>query len=76
VFCIVLSQVSEGQSASHILPVDRNMESFDLGPCTSFVGKALNQTNRDLILHAFAIRFSSSAEEQDPGFALSARFFF
>src|SRR5207253_10161465 len=39
VFCIVLSQVSEGQAASHIYPVDRNMESFDLGPCTACVGK-------------------------------------
>src|SRR5438105_13910119 len=31
VFCVVLSQVSKSQSALHIYPVDRNMESFDLG---------------------------------------------
>ena len=31
-FCLVLSQVSKGQSASHIYPVDRNTESFDLRP--------------------------------------------
>src|SRR5437588_583381 len=29
VFCVVLSQVSKSQSALHIYPVDRNMESFE-----------------------------------------------
>jgi len=43
VFCIVLSQVPKGQSASNIYPVDRNMESFDLGPCTACVGKVSDQ---------------------------------
>jgi len=43
VFCVVLSQVSEGQSASHIYPVDGKMESFDLGPCAACVGKVSDQ---------------------------------
>jgi len=76
VFCVVLSQVSKGQSASRVYPVDRNMESFDLGPCTASVGKLLDQAYRDFVFHPFAIRFSSSAEEQYPGFALSGFSFF
>src|SRR5207302_8917288 len=76
VFCVVLSQVSKGQSALHIYPVDRNMESFDLGPSTACVGKVLDQAYRNLVFHPFAIRLSSSPEEQYPGFALSAPFFF
>jgi len=76
VFCVVLSQVSKSQSASHVYPVDRNMESFDLGPCTACVGKKLDRAYRDFVFHPFAIRFSSSAEEQYPGFALSALFLF
>jgi len=74
VFCVVLSQVSKGQSASHIYPVDRNMESVDLGPCTSCVRKMSDQPYRDFAFHPFAIRFTSNAEEQYPGFALSALF--
>jgi hypothetical protein len=76
VFCVVLSQVSKGQSALHIYPVDRNMESFDLGPCTACIGKLSDQAYRDFVFHPFAIRFSSSAEEPYPGFALSAFFLF
>ena len=36
VFRTVLGQVSKCQSGWYIEPVDRNMESFDLGPCTAF----------------------------------------
>ena len=75
-FCVVLSQVSEGQSASPIYPVDRNMESFDLGPCAACVGKVSDQAYRDFVFHPFAIRLSSSTEEQYPGFALSTLFLF
>jgi hypothetical protein len=53
--CVVLSQVSKGQSASHIYSVDRNMESFDLGPCTACVGKVSEQAYRDFVFHPFAI---------------------
>src|SRR5438094_7767582 len=72
----MLSQISKGQTTSHIYPVDWNMESFDLGPCTVFIGKVLDQAYRDFVFHPFAITFSSSAEEQYPGFALSALFLF
>jgi hypothetical protein len=75
-FCVVLSQVAKDQSALHIYPVNRNMESFDLGPCTACVGKMPDQAYRDFVFQPFAIRFSSSAEEQYPGFALSALFLF
>src|ERR1700687_5070436 len=74
VCCVVLSQVSKGQSASHIYSVDRNMQSFDLGPCTACVGKVSDQAYRDFVFHPFAIRWSTSAEEQYPGFALRALF--
>src|SRR4029077_17932541 len=47
VFRVVLSQVSEGQAASHIHLVDRNMESFDLRPCTGCIGKMPDQAYRD-----------------------------
>src|SRR6266436_8091863 len=76
VFSVVLNQVSKGQSASHIFPVDRNIESFDLGPCTACVGKVSDQAYGDFVFHPIAIRFSSRAEEQYPGFALSALFLF
>ena len=36
VFRTVLGQVSKCESGWYIEPVDRNMESFDLGPCTAF----------------------------------------
>jgi hypothetical protein len=49
VFCVVLSQVSEGQSASHIHPVDRNMESFDLCLRTACLGKVSDQAYRDFV---------------------------
>ena len=75
-FCVVLSQFSKGQSASHIYAVDWNMESFDLGPCIACVGKVSDQTYGDFVFHPFAVRISSSAEEQHPGFALSALFLF
>src|SRR5439155_7986572 len=39
-------------------------------------GKVLDQAYRDFVFHPFAITFSSSAEEQYPGFALSALFLF
>src|SRR5438132_12592741 len=76
VFCVVLSQVSESQAASHIYPVDWNMESFDRGPCTPCVGKIPDQAYGDFVFHPFAIRFSSGTEEQYPGVALSALFLF
>jgi hypothetical protein len=52
------------------------MESFNLGPYTACVGKVSDQAYWDFVFHPFAIRFSSSAEEQYPGFALSALFLF
>jgi hypothetical protein len=51
-----------------------NMESFHRGPCTSCVGKVSDQAYRDFVFHPFAIRLSRSAEEEYPGFALSALF--
>ena len=50
------------------------MESLDLGPCTACVGKVSDQTYRDFVFHPFAIRFSSSTEEQYPGFAFELVF--
>jgi hypothetical protein len=44
VFCVVLSQVSKGQSALNIYPVERNMQSFDLGPCTACIGKGVDES--------------------------------
>jgi hypothetical protein len=76
VFCVVLSQVSKGQSASRSYAVHWNMESFDLGPCTARLGKVSDQAYRDFVFHPFAIRLSSSTEEQYPGFALSTLFLF
>ncbi|MGA7634173.1 MAG: hypothetical protein WCB11_25685, partial [Terriglobales bacterium] len=76
VFCVVLSQVSKDQSASHIYPVDWDMESFDLSPCTACLGKVSDQAYRDFVFHPFAIRLSSSTEEQYPGFAFSTLFLF
>jgi hypothetical protein len=75
-FCAVLGQVSKNQSASHIYPVDRNMESFDLDPCTACLGKVSDQADRDFVFHPFAIRLSRSTGEQYPGFALSTLFLF
>jgi hypothetical protein len=43
---------------------------------TSYVGKLSDQAYRDFVFHPFAVRFSSNAEEQYPGFALSAHFLF
>ena len=51
------------------------MESLDLRPCTGCVGKVLNKTYGGFVFHPFAIRFSSRAEEQHPGFTVSALFF-
>ena len=73
-FCVVLGQVSKDQSASHIYPVDWNMESFDLGPCTACPGKVSDQAYRAFVFHSFAVGLSSSTEEQYPGFALRTLF--
>src|SRR5438552_19172916 len=53
VFCITLCQVPKAQSASRIYTVDRNVESFDFGPCTACVGKVAEQTYRDFVFHPF-----------------------
>src|SRR5258708_34425369 len=46
VCCVVLSQVSKRQSASHIYPVDWNMESLDPGPANACLGKGSGHSLR------------------------------
>jgi hypothetical protein len=71
----MLRYIAECNAPSRIHLVDGEVQSFNLGPCLTLLGKVSNQANRNLVLHPLAIGLSYGAVEQYPGLTVSARLF-
>src|ERR1700684_1584291 len=75
-FGVMLCHVRERHASQGIPLVEREVKSFNFRPYVASFRQVFHQSDRDLVFDTLAIRFSSRAKEQYPGFSVNTAVLF